>query len=634
MSEPLDPSRAPGRLRAAVARAGRPAKVGVAGLAVLAVGAAAWGATQGASAAEYSTVDVSRRTVVGGLELTGTVTASGRSDLSFATSGTVARVAVAVGDTVEQGDVVARLDRTALKRAVTRAKAELDEARATLADDLEAQATGAESSSSDRTGADVPTTAVASSSGATSSAAGSVVTAALTTTTGTGAASTVSTVGTWAAATSKAVTEAIATVRAAQETVLSAQTAASTALTKAGESLALQQQLCADDVAGAACAEALAAVQADQQSVATAQQQLQEAVTALSDALDAAAKAVDEAASATPSQQPTVQPTVQPTAQPSAGSPSAPDASKPSSPQKSGAPTTRPPGDAQPTTGSSGSPTAPGGRSGSGTGSGGAGAGAQVTAATIAADQAAVDRARADLLEARSALSDATLRSPVSGTVAALDLAVGQEASAADVAVVVVGDGVTAVDADVAVDQVSSVSVGQEVEVVLAGRTEPVAGSVASVAATPTSGSSTYPVRVLVDGTAQEGTAGSVALGSTARLTVVTETADDVLSLPLSALTATDTGAGVVRVLDGGVVSARRVTLGTVGGSWVAVTDGLDEGESVVLAELGEAPTDAAGEVIERRGGPSGGFPGGAPGGGGPGGQRSGRGPGGSGGGR
>lgn len=210
-----------------------------------------------------------------------------------------------------------------------------------------------------------------------------------------------------------------------------------------------------------------------------------------------------------------------------------------------------------------------------------------------------------------------------------LDLEVGEEVSSSDVVAVLVSDDVTAVDAQVDVTQVAALAVDQQVQVSLAGRSDAVAGTVASVAAAPSSGTSTYAVRVLVsdpemvkEGDADADTS-QAALGSTAAMTVVTDTAKDAVSVPLSALASTTGGSGTVQVLADGQVADRRVTLGTVGSSYVAVAEGLDVGETVVLAELSTAEIEgAAGEVTISRGGRggfpgggSGGFPGGMPGG-------------------
>lgn len=71
----------------------------------------------------------------------GVITANQSADLSWKTSGTVAQVAVEVGQAVEAGDVLAELETTSLPQEVILARAELLEAQRSL-EDLRASQTG------------------------------------------------------------------------------------------------------------------------------------------------------------------------------------------------------------------------------------------------------------------------------------------------------------------------------------------------------------------------------------------------------------------------------------------------------------------------------------------------------------
>ncbi len=87
----------------------------------------------------YSTATATRADLERTLDLSGTVAATGRRDLGFGTSGKVARVAVKAGQRVRKGQVLARLDATALEADVTSAESTLARARAQLAADEDAQ---------------------------------------------------------------------------------------------------------------------------------------------------------------------------------------------------------------------------------------------------------------------------------------------------------------------------------------------------------------------------------------------------------------------------------------------------------------------------------------------------------------
>jgi multidrug efflux pump subunit AcrA (membrane-fusion protein) len=98
-------------------------------------GALAWNLTRADAtpAATERTVTVSRQTVKETVGATGTVAPARRADLTFGASGTVTDVKVAVGDTVDKGDVLATLDDDDLQADLDAAQADLESAQ----DDLD-----------------------------------------------------------------------------------------------------------------------------------------------------------------------------------------------------------------------------------------------------------------------------------------------------------------------------------------------------------------------------------------------------------------------------------------------------------------------------------------------------------------
>lgn len=83
---------------------------------VVAAAAAGWLLTRGteSAAATTTTATVSTETVRDTVAVSGTIEPAATADLDFAVSGTVTRVLVEAGDTVKVGDVLARVDDTAL----------------------------------------------------------------------------------------------------------------------------------------------------------------------------------------------------------------------------------------------------------------------------------------------------------------------------------------------------------------------------------------------------------------------------------------------------------------------------------------------------------------------------------------
>ncbi len=80
------------------------------------------------------TATASTQTVQTTVGTTGTLEPKRQADLSFASSGTVTKVYVSVGDKVEKGDVLARIDDSSLEADVAAAKADLTAAKSNLSD--------------------------------------------------------------------------------------------------------------------------------------------------------------------------------------------------------------------------------------------------------------------------------------------------------------------------------------------------------------------------------------------------------------------------------------------------------------------------------------------------------------------
>jgi multidrug efflux pump subunit AcrA (membrane-fusion protein) len=200
------------------------------------------------------------------------------------------------------------------------------------------------------------------------------------------------------------------------------------------------------------------------------------------------------------------------------------------------------------------------------------------SASSVAEAQAAVDEASVKLLEAQQALAGAKLTSPITGTVALVASAVGEQVSAGDSVVVVIGEGAAEVSATVPVEKVGDLAVGQEAEVTPAGLSSPVKGTVTRVGTIPDANADSvaYPVTITVDKPPA-----TMAAGSSATAAIVVATAEDVLTVPTSAV-----NRGTVTVLSGDQTTVTRVTVGAVGPTRTEITEGLSAGDQVVLANL------------------------------------------------
>ena len=234
----------------------------------------------------------------------------------------------------------------------------------------------------------------------------------------------------------------------------------------------------------------------------------------------------------------------------------------------------------------------------------------QSTASRVASARVSLLEATAARDAAQADLTAAVLRSPRAGTVATVPFAVGSTVSTGD-AITLVGKGAARVTVDVPLASVPSVAVGQAARVTPAGAVEPLPGRVEAVSLLPTStGSTTYPVTVLV---AQPTAA--LAAGSQAAVSLVLATVEDVVTVPNSALTRSATGSTAsVRVRAGGLVTSRSVETGAVGALLTEITSGLQAGDELVIADLAqELPANSTTTTRVGGQGGAGPVPGGAP---------------------
>jgi HlyD family secretion protein len=524
-------------------------------LLVVVVGSGGYAVAQAREpAAAYSTATAARADVERTLDVTGTVTGTGRRDLGFGTSGKVSKVTVRAGQRVRKGQVLARLDATSLEADVTIAEASLARAKAQLASDEDAQASAVTDAATNAADGGGPTGQKPQSPQQNKPSPPSTP-----------------------AKPDPALQQALGELSTGQKAVTAAQTAASEAIAAAKAALSDQIQRCQatsddpDSTEGQetdqgglspACTAALAAVQEAQDTVAGKQDQLQTALASLSETLTRAVTAVTK------------------TSQSEQG-----NGDLPSGGQAQGAPRVST---------STVSPSSSADNS-----DGGASNGGTVTAARLAQDQADIDTANAQLGEARAARGLATLRAPYTGRILQADLARGDLASASDTPFVLLGRGVTTVTTTVTTAQVPGVRRGQAVTVTPAGWTSPMKGKVTAIGLLPDS-SGNYPVTVNVESSR------TVSEGNTASVSIITGVAKDAVAVPISALVRNGNRV-VVRVLTGQTVKRTSVTVGVVGTRLASITQGLRVGARVVLADLAaEVPSSTTGQGL--RNGPGGEF--------------------------
>lgn len=228
--------------------------------------------------------------------------------------------------------------------------------------------------------------------------------------------------------------------------------------------------------------------------------------------------------------------------------------------------------------------------------------------------------AQATLDTAIERLDGATIRAPMAGIVSSVDVEIGWSVNASASIVEIVDP--TVVEVDGTVDEIDVLFISRGAQAIvtldaLAGQV--LAGTVTEIgsAATSQQGVVTYPLRV----TLQVPAGIELRDGLSATADIVLREENNVLLVPIQALHGTF-DQPVVLVLDDGRIEERSVVLGSSDDFWIIVTNGLVEGEQVVI-ETGAASTTQFGFG---GGGFGGGFRGGFGGGGAGFGGRGGRG--------
>ena len=245
--------------------------------------------------------------------------------------------------------------------------------------------------------------------------------------------------------------------------------------------------------------------------------------------------------------------------------------------------------------------------------------------------EAQVDAARLTLELELQRLENSTLRAPMAGLTTFVDVAVGDTVNRNTPIVEIVDP--TVVELDGVVDEIDVlfVQVGADAEVAmdaLPGRSLPaIVFSIATVGVNQ-QGVVSYPIRIRLEVPRNL----SLREGLSATADIVIRRENNVVLVPLATVTGSFDAPVIQVVSESGDVEERAVVLGNNDEFWVAVREGLSEGERVILQSSGTSTQQFDFRQAFRQFGNFGGG-GGRGGGGGGGGRRGGGGGGGGGGG-
>jgi multidrug efflux pump subunit AcrA (membrane-fusion protein) len=236
------------------------------------------------------------------------------------------------------------------------------------------------------------------------------------------------------------------------------------------------------------------------------------------------------------------------------------------------------------------------------------------SAVQIASTQAQLADAQAKLGDSETALAAASMTSPIAGTVAQVNIAVGDKvggtasasspsasgsagsssssagagassssasaASASSTAqVVVISTTSWVVSASVGSADLPQLKKGQQAEITPSGSATKIFGTVKSVgivASSSSSGSASFPVTIAVTGSPK-----GLYAGGAADVAIIVKQVENLLSVPTNAVH-TESGKTVVHQLKGGAQVSTPVKVGTTYGAVTQILSGLKAGDKVV----------------------------------------------------
>jgi macrolide-specific efflux system membrane fusion protein len=214
--------------------------------------------------------------------------------------------------------------------------------------------------------------------------------------------------------------------------------------------------------------------------------------------------------------------------------------------------------------------------------------------------KASVEQAELAVLQAQESMDDLILRSPVDGTITALNGTVGSKTNGAGsdsdndsgTAFATISDlSSWVVECDFAEADVAKVKEGDEVEITFGAiPNETFTGKVRKIDLTATTSENvtTYGVEVDVVNAPSE-----LRDGASASVTVTTASASNVLAVPTSAITTDTQGDSTVKLVKDGKSRSRTVQIGIKGDTYTEIKSGLSVGDVV---ELGATSTSSSNE--------------------------------------
>jgi RND family efflux transporter MFP subunit len=207
---------------------------------------------------------------------------------------------------------------------------------------------------------------------------------------------------------------------------------------------------------------------------------------------------------------------------------------------------------------------------------------------TIDSDKAAVTSAQSSLSTARTNLNDASLTSSISGTVAQVNLTVGQQVSTGSSGsssgqIEVIGTNSYIISATVDDTQIGQISDGDQVNITPTGASTPVYGTVGSISliGSQSSNVTTFPVTIDVTGSPS-----GLYPGASASLSIIVKQLNNVTEVPTAAISYDSSGQATVTEVVNGAHVVKDVTTGASENGETQIVSGVSPGAKILEQQI------------------------------------------------
>lgn len=189
----------------------------------------------------------------------------------------------------------------------------------------------------------------------------------------------------------------------------------------------------------------------------------------------------------------------------------------------------------------------------------------------------ALTQSQSALNNAKEALDNCIVTSPIDGYVTLVNINEGEVASQAMPAVIVANIDVVELETSVSEYLINKINIGDTVKVLVSSASnQEFDGIITALSPAPAPNSLTYPLKVSIDNSDSV-----IKSGMFAEIKIISENKKNVLVVPSDAVII-KSGQSSVAVLKGKTATFKKVTTGLDNGEYIEITNGLTEGEIII----------------------------------------------------